>query len=115
MGGNGNRKKRLKVLLALFLVMVMAITGIPLKEAMVVRAEGTESDPDLVVRFDSELNDVVVEDIASITGEEVTNVEGVVTINSLTIEPDHFVVIEGAKVHVKTLNLKAGAWVEVVN
>lgn len=115
MGGNSNRKKRPKVLLALFLVMVMAITGIPLKEAMVVRAEGTEPDPDLVVRFDSELNDVVVEDIASITGEEVTNVEGVVTINSLTIEPDHFVVIEGAKVHVKTLNLKAGAWVEVIN
>lgn len=115
MGGNSNRKKRPKVLLALFLVMVMAITGIPLKEAMVVRAEGTEPDPDLVVRFDSELNDVVVEDIASITGEEVTNVEGGVTINSLTIEPDHFVVIEGAKVHVKTLNLKAGAWVEVIN
>lgn len=115
MGGNSNRKKRPKVLLALFLVMVMAITGIPLKEAMVVRAEGTEPDPDLVVRFDSELNDVVVEDIASITGEEVTNVEGVVTINSLTIEPDHFVVIEGAKVHVKTLNLKETASVEVVN
>lgn len=115
MGGNSNRKKRPKVLLALFLVMVMAITGIPLKEAMVVRAEGTEPDPDLVVRFDSELNDVVVEDIASITGEEVTNVEGVVTINSLTIEPDHFAIIEGAKVHVQTLNLKAGAWVEVIN
>lgn len=115
MGGNSNRKKRPKVLLALFLVMVMAITGIPLKEAMVVRAEGTEPDPDLVVRFDSELNDVVVEDIASITGEEVTNVEGVVTINSLTIEPDHFVIIEGAKVHVQTLNLKARASIEVVN
>lgn len=115
MGGNSNRKKRPKVLLALFLVMVMAITGIPLKEAMVVKAEGTEPDPDLVVRFDSELNDVVVEDIASITGEEVTNVEGVVTINSLTIEPDHFAIIEGARVHVQTLNLKAGAWVEVIN
>lgn len=115
MGGNSNRKKRPKVLLALFLVMVMAITGIPLKEAMVVKAEGTEPDPDLVVRFDSELNDVVVEDIASITGEEVTNVEGVVTINSLTIEPDHFAIIEGAKVHVQTLNLKGRASVEVVN
>ena len=115
MGGNSNRKKRPKVLLALFLVMVMAITGIPLKEAMVVKAEGTEPDPDLVVRFDSELNDVVVEDIASITGEEVTNVEGVVTINSLTIEPDHFAIIEGAKVHVKTLNLKGMASIEVVN
>ena len=115
MGGTSNRKKRPKVLLALFLVMVMTVTGIPLKEAMSVRAEGTEPDPDLVVRFDSESNKVVVEDIASITGEEVTNVEGVVTINSLTIEPDHFVIIEGAEVHVQTLNLKAGAWVEVIN
>ena len=50
MGGNSNRKKRPKVLLALFLVMVMAITGIPLKEAMVVRAEGTEPIRDIEIK-----------------------------------------------------------------
>ena len=112
MGGNSNRKKRPKVLLALFLVMVMAITGIPLKEAMVVRAEGTEPDPDLVIGVDSTVDAISG---SSVTSGEVTIADGLVTIDSLTIEPDHFVVIEGAKVHVKTLNLKAGAWVEVIN
>lgn len=112
MGGNSNRKKRPKVLLALFLVMVMAITGIPLKEAMVVRAEGTEPQPDLVIGVDSTVDAISG---SSVTSGEVTIVDGRITIDSLTIEPDHFVVIEGAKVHVQTLNLKARASVEVVN
>lgn len=112
MGGNGNRKKRPKVLLALFLVMVMAITGIPLKEAMVVRAEGTEPEPDLVIGVDSSV-DVIRE--SQVTSGEVTIVDGRITIDSLTIDTDRFVIIEGAKVHVQTLNLKAGAWVEVIN
>ena len=112
MGGNGNRKKRLKVLLALFLVMVMAITGIPLKEAMVVRAEGTEPQPDLVIGVDSTVDAISG---SSVTSGEVTIADGLVTIDSLTIDTDHFVIIEGAKVHVKTLNLKERASVEVVN
>ena len=112
MGGNGNRKKRPKVLLALFLVMVMAITGIPLKEAMVVRAEGTEPEPDLVIGVDSTVGAISG---SSVTSGEVTIADGLVTIDSLTIEPDHFVIIEGAKVHVKTLNLKGMASIEVVN
>ena len=112
MGGNGNRKKRPKVLLALFLVMVMAITGIPLKEAMVVRAEGTEPQPDLVIGVDSTVDAISG---SSVTSGEVTIADGLVTIDSLTIEPDHFVIIEGARVHVQTLNLKERASVEVVN
>ena len=102
MGGNSNRKKRPKVLLALFLVMVMAITGIPLKEAMVVRAEGTEPQPDLVIGVDSTVDAISG---SSVTSGEVTIADGLVTIDSLTIEPDHFVIIEGARVHVHTLNL----------
>ena len=112
MGGNSNRKKRPKVLLALFLVMVMAITGIPLKDAMVVRAEGTEPEPDLVIGVDSTVGAISG---SSVTSGEVTIADGLVTIDSLTIDTDHFVIIEGAKVHVKTLNLKARASVEVVN
>ena len=112
MGGNSNRKKRPKVLLALFLVMVMAITGIPLKEAMVVRAEGTEPQPDLVIGVDSTVDAISG---SSVTSGEVTIADGLVTIDSLTIEPDHFAIIEGARVHVQTLNLKERASVEVVN
>lgn len=112
MGGNSNRKKRPKVLLALFLVMVMAITGIPLKEAMVVRAEGTEPEPDLVIGVDSTVGAISG---SSVTSGEVTIADGLVTIDSLTIDTDHFVIIEGAKVHVKTLNLKGMASIEVVN
>ena len=112
MGGNSNRKKRPKVLLALFLVMVMAITGIPLKEAMSVRAEGTGPDPDLVIGVDSTVDAISG---SSVTSGEVTIADGLVTIDSLTIEPDHFVIIEGARVHVQTLNLKERASVEVVN
>ena len=52
---------------------------------------------------------------SQVTSGEVTIVDGRITIDSLTIEPDHFVIIEGARVHVKTLNLKGMASIEVVN
>ena len=112
MGGNSNRKKRPKVLLALFLVMVMAITGIPLKEAMVVRAEGTEPIRDIEIKAQTtvgELNEVFGDDSSSI------NEDGSITIENVTVRSGHFIVIWDARVHINNLTLESGARIEILS
>lgn len=91
------KKKILSLILTICIVMSLA--------PVIAFADGDSGpEPDFVIRWDT--NDGI---------EGMTLVDGVATFDTLTIEPEHYIVIEGAQVHVNTLTLGEGARVEVLN